>query len=291
MFRTIARSVLMALPVTALSVCALAQTAAPQSAAADRPSFYQLMLKKMDTNGDGRISLDEYVADASARFKAIDTQNKGSITAEDIAAAPATVQRDQKIASFIVKRMDTSGKGFITEDDFIAKAKQRFARMDKRGDGKLTPDELTAPHMHANGKFAQSQSPDAQQTGVQQRRAQFAQKYFDKIDTNHDGVVTQDEYIAAATAHFNKIDTNGSGQISAEQIASSPRMVQREQRAASREVKRMDTKGDGTVTQAEYVNAAKARFAKLDKNGDGFIDADELPAHRWAHARQQPNGG
>ena len=286
MFRTIARSVLMALPVTALSVCALAQTAAPQSAAADRPSFYQLMLKKMDTNGDGRISIDEYVAAAQARFKAIDTQNKGAITAEDIASAPATLQRDQKIAGFIVKRMDTDGKGFVSEDDFIAKAKQRFARMDTRGDGKLTPDELTAPHLHAHGKSAQDQDPN-----VQQKRAQFAQKYFDKIDANHDGVVTQDEYIAAATAHFNKIDTNGTGQISAEQIASSPRMVRREQRIAAREVKRMDTKGDGTVTQAEYVNAAKARFAKLDKNGDGFIDADELPAHRWAHANQQPNGG
>ena len=154
MFRTIARSVLMALPVTALSVCALAQTAAPQSAAADRPSFYQLMLKKMDTNGDGRISLNEFVTAAQARFKAIDTQNKGAITAEDIAAAPVTLQRDQKIASYIVKRMDPDGKGFVSEDDFIARAKQRFARMDTRGDGKLTPDELTAPHLHANGKFA-----------------------------------------------------------------------------------------------------------------------------------------
>ena len=103
--------------------------------------------------------------------------------------------------------------------------------------------------------------------------------------------MTQDEYIAAATAHFNKIDTNGSGQISTEQIASSPRMVRHEQRAASREVKRMDTKGDGTVTMDEYVNAAKVRFSKLDKNGDGFIDADEMPTHHWAHAKQQANGG
>ncbi len=286
MFRTIARSVLTALPVTALSVCALAQTAAPESTTAARPSFYQLMLQKMDTNGDGRISLNEYVAAAQARFKSIDTQNKGSITAEDIAAAPSTVQRDQKIASFIVKHMDSDGKGYVSEDDFIAKAKARFAKMDARGNGKLTPDELSSPHVHANGKFAQSQNPD-----VQAKRAEFAQKYFDKIDANHDGVVTQDEYIAAATAHFNKIDTNGSGQISADQIASSPRMIKREQMAATREVKRMDTKGDGTVTQDEYVNAAKARFAKLDKNGDGFIDADELPAHHWAHAKQPANGG
>jgi Ca2+-binding EF-hand superfamily protein len=244
------------------------------------------MLKKMDANGDGRISLDEYVAAAQLRFKGIDTQNKGAITAEDIAAAPATLQRDQNIAGFIVKHMDGDGKLFISEDDFVAKAKQRFARMDTRGDGKLTPDELTAPHLHAHAKFAQSENPD-----VQQKRAEFAQKYFDKIDANHDGVVTQDEYIAAATAHFNKIDTNGSGQIGTEQIASSPRMVRHEQRVASHEVKRMDTDGDGTVSQAEYINAAKARFAKLDKNGDGFIDADEMPAHRWAHGKQQSSGG
>ncbi|HEX3895830.1 MAG TPA: EF-hand domain-containing protein [Rudaea sp.] len=291
MFRTIARSVLMALPVTALSVGALAQTAAPQSAAAERPSFYQLMLKKMDTNGDGRISLDEYVAAAQARFKGIDTQNKGAISAEDIAAAPATLQRDQKIAGFIVKHMDADGKGFVSEDDFIAKAKQRFARMDTRGDGKLTPDELTAPHLHAHAKFAQSENPDGQQTGIQQKRAEFAQKYFETIDANHDGVVTQDEYIAAAAAHFNKIDTNGSGEIGTDQIASSPRMVRHEQRTASNEVKRMDADGDGTVSQAEYITAAKARFAKLDTNGDGFIDASEMPAHHWAHAKQPSNGG
>ena len=39
------------------------------------------------------------------------------------------------------------------------------------------------------------------------------------------------------------------------------------------------------MSQDEYLNAAKARFAKLDKNGDGFIDADEIPAHHWAHAK------
>jgi Ca2+-binding EF-hand superfamily protein len=286
MFRTIARSVLTALPVTALSVCALAQTAATTTTALARPSFYQLMLQKMDTNGDGRISLDEYVAAAQARFKSIDTQNKGAIDATDIAASPDALQRDQKIAGFIVKHMDASGKGYVSEDDFIAKAKQRFARMDTRGDGKLTPDELTAPGLHAHVKAAQSET-----AGVSQKRAQFAQKYFDRIDTNHDGVVTQDEYIAAATAHFNKIDSAGTGEISAEQIASSPRMVQHEQRAATREVKRMDTNGDGIVSQDEYIAAAKARFSKLDKNGDGFIDADEVQANHWAHTKQQPSGG
>jgi Ca2+-binding EF-hand superfamily protein len=285
MFRTIARSVLVAFPAAALSVCALAQTAN-----SGHPSFYQLMLQKMDTNGDGRISLDEYVAAASARFKSIDTQNKGSVDAADIAASPTTLQRDQKIADAIVKRVDKSGKGYISQDDVVAAAQARFTRMDKKGDGKLTPDELTRPGMHAH---AQRVSADATASNTQQqdKRAAFKQKYFDRIDSNHDGVITQDEYIAAATAHFNKVDVNGTGEITAQQIASSPRMVKREQHFAAREVKHMDTNGDGVVSQDEYIAAAKARFAKLDKNGDGFIDAAEMPAHHWAHAKQSANGG
>lgn len=288
MFRTaaliVARSALTALPVAALSVCALAQTPNPE-----HPSFYQLMLQKMDTNGDGRISRDEYVAAATARFKSIDTQNKGAIDANDIAAAPSTLERDQKIAAAIVKHVDKDGKGYISQDDVVAAAKARFARMDTKGDGKLTPDELTAPS-HDHAKFAAAGNASANPE-AQQKRAAFKQKYFDRIDANHDGVITQDEYIAAATAHFNKVDANGSGEITAQQIASSPRMVKREQRFAAREVKHMDTNGDGTVSQDEYINAAKARFAKLDKNGDGFIDASEMPAHHWAHAKPSANSG
>lgn len=283
MLRTIARSVLTALPAAALSVCALAQTAD-----SGHPSFYQLMLQKMDTNGDGRISLDEYVAAATARFKSIDSQNKGSIDAADIAASPVTLERDQKIADAIVKRVDKGGKGYISQDDVVSAAQARFVRMDKKGDGKLTPDELTAPGMHAHARLASANATTATTANPQQqeKRVAFKQKYFDRIDANHDGVVTQDEYVAAATAHFNKVDANGTGEITAQQIAASPRMVKREQHFAAREVKHMDTNGDGVVSQEEYIAAAKARFSKLDKNGDGFIDADEMPAHHWAHAKQ-----
>jgi Ca2+-binding EF-hand superfamily protein len=158
--------------------------------------------------------------------------------------------------------------------------------MDKNGDGKITPDELTAP-----GHRATFAGMDASNPERQQKRAEFKQKYFDRIDANHDGVITQDEYIAAATARFNKADVDGTGELTAQQIASSPRTLKREQHFAAREVKHMDTNGDGVVSQDEYIAAAKSRFTRLDRNGDGFIDADEMPAHHWAHAKKATNGG
>lgn len=40
----------------------------------------------------------------------------------------------------------------------------------------------------------------------------------------------------------------------------------------------IDTNHDGTVSRAEYQAWVDARFAKLDANGDGRVDADEIAA-------------
>ncbi len=271
MYRTIRQAALAALPLTALSVLAFAQAADPVAAGA-HASIYQHMLQKMDSNGDGRISLDEYLAASSARFKSLDSQNKGSIDAADIAGSKVAIARIDHRANAMVKHLDTAGNGYVTQDEFIAAAQKRFARLDKKGDGKLTPDELTAP------RWGRS----AAQGGQSRPLPPAAQARFAKADTNHDGVVTLDEYVAAAKALYAQLDTQHNGKVTANEIASSPRTQERAVKVADRLIHRMDTNGDGVVSQDEFLAAAKSRFAKLDKNGDGFIDADEMTGGRWA---------
>lgn len=281
MSRTTRLAALAAIPLTALSLCAAAQSAQPAPAPGTRPDFFAHMLETMDSNHDGRISLDEFVAAAGARFKSIDTQNKGSIDAADIAASPEAVARIDHRAEAIVKRLDTAGHGYVTKDEFLAAAQDRFARMDSNGDGKLTPDELTARGAHG-GKPARADG----------RRADFAQKYFEKLDANHDGVVSKDEFMAAAAAKFAQFDTAGDGKVTAAEIETSPKTQDRAVRGAERFVRHMDTNGDGVVSQDEYVAAAKARFARLDRNGDGYIDADEAKSgHHWAGMQHGPGHG
>src|SRR5579885_415517 len=204
MFRITTLAALTALPVAVLSVCTFAQNA---PGAGTQPSMFEHMLQKMDTNGDGRISLDEYLAAAKTKFQALDAVNKGSIDAATIAASPAAERRLEHRAEFMVKHLDTAGNGYVTEDDVVAAAKRRFARLDKDGDGKLTPDELTASRFGAGNSH----------------REDFAQKRFARLDANHDGVVTQDEFVAAATARFHALDTQGTGQVTAAEIAASPK--------------------------------------------------------------------
>ncbi len=273
MYRTTRLAALAAIPLTALALCAVAQPPDSGAARGTRPDFFAHMLEQMDTNRDGRISLDEYVAAAGARFKSIDTQNKGSIDAADIASSPAAVERIDHRAESIVKHLDTAGNGYVTKDEFLAAAQARFARLDKNGDGKLTPDELLSPRESQNGKPGRGGGA----------RAAFGQKRFDKLDANHDGVVSKDEFLAQAAAKFAQFDTAGDGKVTAAEIEAAPKTQERAVRTADRFVKRMDSNGDGLVSQDEFVAAAKARFARLDKNGDGYLDADEArKGRRWA---------
>jgi Ca2+-binding EF-hand superfamily protein len=274
--RALKLRLLIAVPIATLAMNALAQNTQAQNAsgATDaRTTPFQHLLQKMDTNGDGRISEQEFLAAAAARFKTIDSANTGRVDAQQMLDSPAAAQRLQHRAEHFVSRLDTAGNGYVTQDEVATAAQKRFARMDRNGDGKLTPDELTFRH---GPRTAADGAPN-------ERRAAFAQKYFDKLDANHDGVVTRDEFVAAATARFQQLDSQGTGKITAADIASSPQAQQRAQHAVARIVQRLDTNGDGAVSQDEYLAAAKKRFSRMDRNGDGFIDADEMPAHRWAH--------
>jgi Ca2+-binding EF-hand superfamily protein len=280
MFR-ITRLALVATPLTALSLYVSAQSN-PVAASGAHPSLFQHMLQKMDTNGDGRITLDEYLAAANAHFKSIDSQHKGSVDAADIASSPEATARIDQRAQSMVKRLDTTGNGFVTQDEFVAAAQQRFARLDKNADGKLTPDELTAARRHHG-----SAEPA---NGKSNKRAQFAQRHFDKIDANHDGVVTIDEYVSAARTLYAQFDSAHDGKVTAAEIESSPRTQERAVHVADRMVRHLDANGDGVVSQDEFVAAAKTRFARIDKNGDGFIDADEASGQRWAGRGHKPQG-
>lgn len=52
-----------------------------------------------------------------------------------------------------------------------------------------------------------------------------------KLDANHDGVITRDEAIAAATARFDRLDTNHDGKIDQTEIAAAKAQMQQRRQA------------------------------------------------------------
>jgi Ca2+-binding EF-hand superfamily protein len=103
---------------------------------------------------------------------------------------------------------------------------------------------------------------------------------FDETDTNHDGVITREEYLAFTRKYFDELDTNHDHRIDASEMAHSPPMIERNLHSAEQMIRKWDANKDGVVTVEEYQAFAAARFTKEDKNGTGKIAKPEPRAKR-----------
>lgn len=111
----------------------------------------QQALKRLDADGDGQLSFDEFkgkrrrpeaVEKAEAIFKLLDRNGDKKVTLEEFASKPAEVR---------FKTMDRNGDGKLTLDELkgqrkqpeqIERAERSFKRMDKDSDGTVTLEEF-----------------------------------------------------------------------------------------------------------------------------------------------------
>ncbi len=86
--------------------------------------------------------------------------------------------------------------------------------------------------------------------------------HFDKLDSNGDGYLSQDEFMT--NHHMRK--TDGTDQDHMHDLA-------------ARALAMMDKNGDGSLSRLEFVNAQWDRFNRTDTNHDDELDRDEI---RWS---------
>lgn len=109
-----------------------------------------LMFQRLDTNGDGKITQDEFKAGRDARFAAMDQNGDGKVTLQEFQAAakPGKQSPQGPRMQQMFQRADTNGDGVITRDEFDQKADLQFKRLDVNGDGVVTRDEVQQARAH-----------------------------------------------------------------------------------------------------------------------------------------------
>ncbi|WP_267393330.1 MULTISPECIES: hypothetical protein [unclassified Sphingomonas] len=110
-------------------------------------------MMRADANGDGVITHAEAIADAEARFAAMDSNKDGRITPDERQAAREAMRahfRERAGADGDAPPPPPRGMGSgdrdgdreITRADYIKRAAERFDRMDANHDGRLDSGEL-----------------------------------------------------------------------------------------------------------------------------------------------------
>jgi len=159
-----------------------------------------------------------------------------------------------------MKHFDTNNDGSVNMAEFNAAATERFKRMDGDADGILSKDEFRS-YMRA-------------------RKDERKKKKFARMDTNNNGSVERDEYLAhkqaKAERKYARMDKDGNGSVSKEEFASCKKRKHHKKRM----FKRMDKNGDEKITQKESLTAWSNWFKRIDANKDQIVTTDEVKAFR-----------
>lgn len=123
-----------------------------------------------------------------------------------------------------------------------------------------------------------------------------------RADANGDGTITRAEYVAQAEARIAAMDGNKDGVISPEERAAARQAMWAARRNGDAGGDQAGgygapPRGDGaraggkSMTRAELIDRATARFDRMDANHDGKLDAAERAAARSAMHHGRRGGG
>lgn len=172
---------------------------------------------RIDWNGDGKITPDEYLASERDRFELMDRDGSGVISCGSSRGASRSGQATSRSRS---SDSGSSSKGFGSR----GRSSLCFSD-DLNKDGKVTRaefDKITEQQFNAFAKGGSLNPEQYYQLQAAQSRA-ISARVFQRLDKTRDGKLTLAEFAASEEKLFARLDKNNDGTITEDELSSSRR--------------------------------------------------------------------
>ncbi len=204
----------------------------------------------------------------------------------------------------------------LTRDEVVRHVTEMFAKLDLNHDGYVTREEMEAFRQKFAGIAERGQEMAERAQGLAEMGRVMAEHFsdrgmppldrgamFDKLDTNHDGVISREEFMAARPELREERFRFMRGPDGAPPAPGMPPAMHSKHTMGEmhgmhglgmghfgdRLFEMADTNHDGRVSLAEAQAAALAHFDKADLNHDGRITPDERQQVREIQIERRPS--
>ena len=279
---------LAALIVAGLSVASLqAEDSKPDQAG---------VFKRLDTNGDGKLTAEEIPAEKRAFFdralRSGDGDGDGALNAAEFAKAfsagrdsdrerdsrprrrpgSSSGSRSTPYAAGFIKRLDKDGDGKVSSEElpetYRARLGGKFEEFDKNKDGALNQQEVAAMLTASNSSRRPSGTPSRDSDRPRPSSRDAAQPsqdgLFAILDRDRDGKLSRRE-LEAAGSILARLDRDKDGSVSKREIAA----VASDRAPSSRSSRERSSR------ERDSRGGISSYAKRLDKNNDGKITREE----------------
>lgn len=273
----------------------------PMPSLHQRNAYLQAEFQRLDGNRDGKVSQAEYTRNSPrAIAQAEKTAKKHGYDERMVSRLYTRNRKAGRFPPFSL--IDVNGDGQIEFHreylTFPSRTFAEFCTRDANGDGKVTRPEYRKSRMREYkagfvGEEAALYQPPTE-THKKRWELEFALR-----DRDNDGNVTWPELLAhtkltpnvlaegtPADAYYVRLDTDFDGVVSREEFLAPARKPGNEQLLPleKRVFRLRDLNGDGKLTYTEFArtgeNAARG-FLSHDKDGDGVIRFEDVKGIQW----------